>query len=108
MTYDPGKLDQRIIVQRLSESTLYGEIVQSWATLTTVWAEILPRGSRESWRQQQAVGEMEYLVRIRRYSGLTTADRVSWGTKTLEIIGVHETEVGTSTFTELYCVEVRR
>ena len=82
MTYDPGKLDERVIMQRLTESNLRGEVKLSWATLTTVWAEILPSGSQEVWRQAQANGEMEYLVRIRRYSGITMKDRVYWGTKT--------------------------
>jgi len=103
---DPGKLDKQIIVQRLSETNLRGELMNVWSTLTTVWAEVLSRGSREVWRAQQAMGELEYLVRIRRYDGLTTKDRVSWGSRTLEVIGVQETEIGTSQYTELYCKEM--
>lgn len=97
---------ERVIIKRLSESRISGEIINVWATLATVWAEVVPRGSRESYRQSQVMSELEYLVRIRRYDGLTTKDRVTWGTRTLEVVGVVEIMADNTEVTELYCVEV--
>jgi SPP1 family predicted phage head-tail adaptor len=106
VTYDPGRMKERVIIQRLSESRVSGEIINIWSTLATVWAEVIPRGSRESYRQSQVISELEYLVRIRRYDGLTTKDRITWGSRALELVGVVETMADNTEVTELYCVEV--
>lgn len=106
MTFEPGKLKERVVIQRLSESRIGGEITNVWATLATVWAKVLPRGSREAYRQSQVVAELEYLVIIRRYDGIMAKDRLTWGSKTLEIIGAIETDEDGTETTELYCTEV--
>ena len=105
MAYDPGKLSERVTIERLSESRFGGEVSNNWSTLTTLWAEVLPRGSRESWRQTQAMTDMEYLVRIRRYTGITSKDRVVWNGKNLEIAGLIEAREQQTEVTELYCIE---
>jgi len=40
-----GKSDRRITVERYTTSTnAYGERVQTWSTLLTVWAELMKTG----------------------------------------------------------------
>ena len=82
-----GRLKERITIQKATTANTYGERRHVWTTLATVWAEVLPSGSREVWRQSQIVADVSFVVRVRYRADVTAAMRIGWGSKTLEIIG---------------------
>lgn len=75
-----SKLQQRITIQRRS-STLdaYGQEINSWSDIGTVWAEVKPLSGREKMRTNAMVVESQLTHQVTvRYSTLflpsTTAD----------------------------------
>lgn len=61
-----GKLNHRISLQTRS-ATLddYGQQVNSWTTVATVWANIKPIGGREKMRAMAIESELTHTVAIR-------------------------------------------
>lgn len=84
-----GKLDQRITIQRetrTSDGMGGGTVVRS--TLKEVWAQVVAISGRERQQAQQIQSPSDYRITIRRdstTSTITTADRIIWRTKTLNI-----------------------
>lgn len=62
-----------------------GESVLSWSTFATVWADVSSLSSREVERYAETVGFMTHRVRIRYLNGLTSAMRVVYRGRILEI-----------------------
>jgi SPP1 family predicted phage head-tail adaptor len=88
-----SKLQQRITIQRRS-STLdaYGQEINSWSDIGTVWAEVKPLSGREKMRTNAMVVESQISHQVTvRYSTLflpsTTADawRILFGTRIFNI-----------------------
>ena len=82
-----GLLTEQLVIKSYTEANVYGSVKSTWSTLATVWAQVLPAASRETWRQSQVSGEINYVVRIRYRTGITAKHRMTWGSKTLEITG---------------------
>lgn len=82
-----GRLTNQVIIEQPAEANHRGVVKESWSTLATVWAEVLQRGSRETYRQSQIVGDMTHLVRIRARSDVKSSMRLKWGTRYLNLIG---------------------
>jgi SPP1 family predicted phage head-tail adaptor len=61
-----GKLDKRITLQSRS-ATLddYGQELNSWNNVATVWASIMPIGGREKLRAMAIESELTHTVAIR-------------------------------------------
>ena len=83
-----GRLKERITIQKPEGANDHGIVKNTWATLATVWAEILAAGSSEVYRQSQVVADMSFVVRIRYRTDVTAKMRISWGSLLLEIIGI--------------------
>lgn len=88
-----SRLQQRITVQRRS-STLdaYGQEINSWTNIATVWAEVKPISGREKLRSNAMVVEAQLTHEVTvRYSALftppTSADawRILYGSRTFNI-----------------------
>lgn len=79
---DPGKLDQRVTFQRLTQvADGLGGSTQSWADLFTCWAQVEPMRGGERLMAEQLEDPRDYRVTVRRSgdsAGVTAADRVSW------------------------------
>lgn len=88
-----SKLQQRITVQRRSTTLdAYGQEINSWINIGTVWAEVKPLSGREKMRSNAMVVEAELTHQVTvRYSELftpsTTADawRILFGTRIFNI-----------------------
>jgi SPP1 family predicted phage head-tail adaptor len=66
-----------------------GEATDSWAnTATGVMAEIRPGRSREFMQARQANADVTHEVRIRYRSGVTTKQRLVFGTRNFYIEGI--------------------
>lgn len=86
-----GRLDRRLTLQRKTATENdYGEPVESWTTLATVWAEKIPVRGAERYAAMQTVAEVEERFRIRYRKDLTPLDRVICGNITYDVLGVLE------------------
>ena len=86
-----GRLDRRLTLQRrtLIEND-YGEGVETWNDLATVWAEKIPVRGFERYAAMQTVAEVEERFKIRYRKDLTPLDRVICDGKTYDVLGVIE------------------
>lgn len=82
-----GRFNTQVTIQTYAEAQAYGEFSAAWSTLATVWAQVLPAGSREVYRQSQVTGELSYVVRIRYRDDITAKHRIVWNSKTLQLTG---------------------
>ena len=83
-----GKLRQRLTLQTTAPAQdAHGQPIDSWSTLATVWAEIVPTRGYERFvsgaEQQQAV--LTHRVRIRFRDDVTSLMRGLWETRILDI-----------------------
>ena len=77
---NPGDLDQRIVIQGLSEAADdFGQRVQTFSTLATVWAKIEERKGKEGELGNQLVATRLVDFVIRYKSGLDERMRISYG-----------------------------
>lgn len=79
-----GKRDDLVTIERNSGATenAFGEAAESWATLTTAWAEVIYGAGSE--RRETSIEGAEQTATFRILAdqttrGITPADRVSFG-----------------------------
>lgn len=86
MALAPGSLWTRVTIEQATETrNAVGEPVLTWSTFATVWADVQSLSSREMERYGETVGFMTHRVMIRYLSGLTSAMRIQYRNRTLEI-----------------------
>jgi len=86
-----GRMDRRITLQRKSSSQdSFGQPIETWADISTVWAEVVPVSGNERFVSQQVIAEADTLFKIRYMSGLTPLDRVVYDGRTYDVKGVIE------------------
>ena len=81
-----GKLDRQIVIERQTETVVAsGAVLETWAPVATVRAELVQRSADE---YLTGYGEAETgnaVFRIRHLAGITTADRVTCDGSTYDI-----------------------
>ena len=88
-----GNLRNYVTIQKPAESQDANlELITTWSTFATVWAEILPLVGREYWASRQTVSEVTGKIRMRYISGVTTKMRIIDGIKTYNIEAVIDIE----------------
>lgn len=97
MPIDPGKLNKKIVIQRLGSSqSAMGAPDGTWSTHATVWAE---RKDRKGRQIQESMGaekvEAVAFIDWRFYnasntSDISSTDRISYDSKIFEILTVRE------------------
>lgn len=101
---DPGRMRERVVVQRATESrNAIGESVQTWTDLVERWASVEGLSSREVLQTGQQQTEVTHRVRMRYVEGLTQQMRISWRGRILEITSL--LEHGNRSEHELLCTE---
>ena len=84
-----GELRHEVAIQAATETRdAVGQVVQTWSTAATVRAAIWPLRGDELYRARQIHPEADSRIRIRYYSGLTTAYRLLYGSRTMNILHV--------------------
>ena len=88
-------MDRRIGIERATLTTnAYGERVETWGALATVWADVTYRvGGSESIQSEQIFSEQRVNFTIRysnTLSNLKTSDRVTYNNEIYQIEGVQE------------------
>jgi len=98
-------LSERITIESATETAdSQGGAVVAWATVDTVWAELVPLRASERLQAQGMGSTVEYRFRVRLRNDITPSMRVSWtprgvqsgAAQTLEISGVTR-EIGRAT-----------
>lgn len=100
-----GRLNTRVGILRKTRATnTFGEEIETWNTIATVWAEIVPLRGAERFAAMQTVAQIETKVRIRYRKGLTPLDRLYFWEKQHDIVDVVNLcqGVGWSRTTEIY------
>lgn len=86
-----GLLKKRVVIQNFTESQNdYGEPVKSWATFTTVWAQVTDVSGKEEFRNLQVASSVITQFRIRHKTGLDTKMRVSYNSRFFNILSIKE------------------
>ena len=90
-----GRADRRVTIERATYTTNgYGERVASWATVTTVWAELMKSsGIGESITNAQDVARQTLYFKVRSSTttrGIKADDRLTYATRTYDIKGIEE------------------
>lgn len=102
-----GAMNQRVTIRTATTttSTATGEQVDTWADVATVWARVNPLAGRERYAAQAIQSELAYRVTLRYRSGVVPKMRLTWESKTLEIVSAAN-EGATDRFSVLDCSEV--
>lgn len=89
---NPGDLDTLIEIQSLTTiRDSFGGVVETWATIDTVWAQIKDLEGREYFLAQQARSEVTVKIVIRwRDNLLPQATRIKEGSRVYDILSVAE------------------
>lgn len=84
-----GKLRHQLTIQtRSTTADSVGQPVESWTDGQTVWASVNPLQGRELEYAQAVNSETSHKVTIRYLSGLTTGNRLKFGTRVFEILSI--------------------
>lgn len=102
MTLRAGRLDRRIILQDYTSDngSPYGEEFKTWTNTATVWAQFIPVKGTEEFLSVERYAEAEARFVIRYRTGVTPKTRISFDSKTWNVIAV--VEVGRQEALELY------
>ena len=83
-----GKFDKRVTLQSNTPSQDgYGQPVESWSTIATVWAEKLTARQAERFTGVRHAGFDSITWRIRYRTGLDNLDRLVWNGQNYDIEG---------------------
>jgi len=99
---NPAKMDRQIVLQRRTVAQdAYGEEIETWSTLDTVWAQRVELKGSEQWQARQVIANIEAKYRIHWREGLTPVDRF---TEDGRVFDVHSAiEMGRREAIELVC-----
>lgn len=87
-----GKLDQLIELQSLAEANNSGELVQSWAMESIVWAYVLSQHGSESFEAARTNARQTIRVQLRYLAGVSEKWRLIWQGKAYNIKYVDESQ----------------
>lgn len=82
-----GRLRQRVTVQEATRArAVDGGFTETWANVATLWADILPKTSREFSESDLRQGDVTHEIRVRWNAWLTMDHRILEGSRTFEIL----------------------
>jgi SPP1 family predicted phage head-tail adaptor len=86
---DPGKLKERVTLQRRAVGTdAMGQASGAWTDVATVWALVLPLRGREFFAAAQVQQELSIKVTMRYRADVEPTMRLMWQGKPHDITGV--------------------
>lgn len=100
-----GELKNRITVQKYTETrSNAGQVLKSYTDSVSRWAYIKPLTTREILQAQQISSEITHEVWLRYPLDVTPKDRIAFGLRTFEILGVVNVDEE-NRFLKLLCKE---
>lgn len=91
---DSGRLDRRIVLKRRKAGTnAFGEPVDEWGILLTVWANVAPVSDGERWRAGETLAAKlcRFTIRWSATSALLDPrDQIEYDGRTWDVHGVKE------------------
>lgn len=88
-----GEFRHRITIEQKTRGASDGAggvVSETWTTFAECWAKLEPQVGREIVAADQNVHRLTHRVTIRHRTGVTTAMRIRYQTRTLAIIGARE------------------
>lgn len=87
-----GTLDRRVVLQTFSASQdEYGQDVNTWTTIATVWAWVRYKSGGESVYSNKETATADCIFTIRYRSGITEKHRIVYGGVNYDILHIAET-----------------
>jgi SPP1 family predicted phage head-tail adaptor len=84
-----GDMRHRVELHAVTEARDgYGQPVETFAKHSDAWASIEPISMSEKIKSEQIKGERTHKITIRYNSAVVRTDRVIYGTRTFEIVGI--------------------
>lgn len=103
---DIGRLKHRITFQALSQSkNEYGEIVEEWLDIKTVWAEIKPVSGNQFFAAKQINSEISHNVYIRYRTDLKPSMRIKFKDRVFEVLYLMNVNED-NRLMQIYCKEL--
>lgn len=90
---DIGELRHRIVLQSKTDTVdSHGQVVQTWATTTTVWGSVQPLTGQELIVANSLQSQISHKVTCRYIGVVTTLQRIQHKGRTFEILSVANTD----------------
>lgn len=103
---DIGRLKHRITFQELSRrKNEYGELVDEWLDIKTVWAEIKPVSGNQFFAAKQISSEISHNVYIRYRDELNPSMRIKFKERVFEILYLMNVNED-NRLMQIYCKEL--
>lgn len=103
---DIGRLNKRITLQQLGQDKdIYGEIIEDWVDIKTVWAEIAPVSGNQFFAAKQINSEISHNVYIRYRKDLKPSMRVLYKGRVFEILYIMNVKEANQLM-QIYCKEL--
>jgi SPP1 family predicted phage head-tail adaptor len=84
---NPGELRHKITIQKLVNiQDTFGQPVEQWPDVVTVWASVNPIIGREFFAAQQVNSEVTHKIKMRYRSDITSDMRIKLGNRIFDII----------------------
>jgi SPP1 family predicted phage head-tail adaptor len=84
-----GELDKRITIQYAAKSkNSFGEDIETWTALATVWANIEFTNGNERFLQQERIAETTAVFKIRIRSDVDSTRRIKYKNRYFNILSV--------------------
>lgn len=103
---DIGRLNKRITFQQLGQDKdEYGEIIEQWVDIKTVWAEIAPVSGNQFFAAKQINSEISHNVYIRYRNELLPSMRIYFNSRVFEILYIMNVKEE-NRLMQIYCKEL--
>lgn len=87
-----GKLDQRIELQRMTESNVSGELVRVYTPVETVWGHVLSQRGGESFEAARVNARETIRIQLRYRADVDQTWRLSWAGQLYNVVYVDRTQ----------------
>ena len=88
-----GQLNKRIELQsRTTADDAYGEAVETFTKLATVWAQVFTMGAKESLNADAERTQGRVIFQIRHRTDVSAVEQIIWNSGTYDIEGVQDAE----------------
>jgi len=85
-----GKLTKRVELQEPTETLTDGDLVVTYTTVVSRWAEPISQNAREFTTAREVWADATHMFRIRYYEDLTSEWRLALGSRYFNILSVED------------------